>query len=316
MSRKRMLDPGIWTDEGFLEMSMSAKLVYIGLISNADDQGRGYASPKSIKAKILPGEFLSLEAIQAIKAEIAANTRTRFYEAGGTEYYALDRWLDYQVINKPTPSKIPAPVDNSVDNSGETTTTVGLPEHYGSPTVGLPYDYHPIERNRIEENRREDTQSACVRACAIPDSTVVQEQGVQEPAPSIFDSIPVSTPAKSEPPQAWIANEYYRAWSRRSATLVAPRGNDFQAAHGLLASIGGRLSPEIKMQVGAAIDRYLDHWQDYWFARKGKPPGPVSPNHSFAGFCQHYPELAVETTAEVPDWEHDPAIQAMLAGGS
>ena len=44
MARKRMIDPGIWQSEDFAKMSTLGKLVFIGLFSNADDEGRGRAN--------------------------------------------------------------------------------------------------------------------------------------------------------------------------------------------------------------------------------------------------------------------------------
>ena len=41
MARKRMIDPAIWQSQDFSRLSMLAKLVFIGLFSYADDEGRG-----------------------------------------------------------------------------------------------------------------------------------------------------------------------------------------------------------------------------------------------------------------------------------
>lgn len=40
MARKRMIDPSIWINEDFGTLSNLAKLVFIGLFSLADDEGR------------------------------------------------------------------------------------------------------------------------------------------------------------------------------------------------------------------------------------------------------------------------------------
>jgi len=54
MARKRMIDPSIWTNEKFGTLSTLAQVLFIGMISNADDEGRLKASSKYIKAVILP----------------------------------------------------------------------------------------------------------------------------------------------------------------------------------------------------------------------------------------------------------------------
>ena len=38
MSRQRMISPNLWSDPGFLEMSLAARHLFIGLFSLADDE--------------------------------------------------------------------------------------------------------------------------------------------------------------------------------------------------------------------------------------------------------------------------------------
>ena len=45
MARKRMIDPNIWQSEDFSKLSTLGKLVFIGLFSLADDEGRGRCNP-------------------------------------------------------------------------------------------------------------------------------------------------------------------------------------------------------------------------------------------------------------------------------
>ena len=40
VARKRMIDPSMWINEDFGTLSTLAKLVFIGLFSSADDEGR------------------------------------------------------------------------------------------------------------------------------------------------------------------------------------------------------------------------------------------------------------------------------------
>ena len=54
MARKRMIDPSIWINEDFGTLSSLADLVFIGLFSIADDEGRCKASLASIKAVRFP----------------------------------------------------------------------------------------------------------------------------------------------------------------------------------------------------------------------------------------------------------------------
>lgn len=99
-ARKRTLDPGIWSDEGFMQLSDGARLFFIGLISNADDDGRGSAVTRTLAARIFPSDGSErITAIEAYKQELTENTHTIFYEAEGSPYYALLKWKDYQKID-------------------------------------------------------------------------------------------------------------------------------------------------------------------------------------------------------------------------
>ena len=54
MARRRMLDPNIWESEDYARLSVLAKLVFVGMISNSDDEGRGRANAMYLKSKIFP----------------------------------------------------------------------------------------------------------------------------------------------------------------------------------------------------------------------------------------------------------------------
>lgn len=123
MARKRMVDPDIWTDNGFIELSWGARLLFLGMISRADDEGRGNASSKSMKAVIFPGDDVSLSKIDGFKAEIMKHTRSRFYDVNGQSYYQLDKWFAYQQIQHPKPSAIPQFNEHSLNS------TVSVNEH-------------------------------------------------------------------------------------------------------------------------------------------------------------------------------------------
>ena len=140
MARKRMIDPGIWGSEDFSKLSTLAKLVFIGLFSNADDEGRGRAKAAYIKSTLFPyddDKEMPATNIDKALSEIASNMSVTFYLHGENEYYSLDKWEDWQVINRPTPSKIPPFTEDSLRTHG-----------------GLTEDSLPIEKNRIEQEKK------------------------------------------------------------------------------------------------------------------------------------------------------------------
>ena len=108
MARKRMIDPCIWESEDFAKLSFFARLVWIGLFSNADDAGRGKGNSAYIKSQIFAyDDKLTVKEIDNALAEIEKIMSVRFYEVDGKRYYQLENWHKFQTINRPTPSQIP-----------------------------------------------------------------------------------------------------------------------------------------------------------------------------------------------------------------
>lgn len=115
MARRRMIDPNIWHSEDFSKLSMFARLVFIGMFSNADDEGRGRAKPVYLKSVIFPyDEDVRVADIDKTLLEIGSKMSVTFYQHDGNAYYSFDNWQKWQRVDKPQESKIPAP--ESVEN--------------------------------------------------------------------------------------------------------------------------------------------------------------------------------------------------------
>lgn len=115
MARKRMIDPTIWESEDFSRLSYFARLVFIGMFSNADDEGRGRAKAAYIKSIVFPyDENLRVADVEKTLDEIASYMSVTFYTSNGNEYYSLYNWQKWQRVDKPQPSKIPAFDDNCI----------------------------------------------------------------------------------------------------------------------------------------------------------------------------------------------------------
>lgn len=108
MARKRMVDPNIWDSEDFGRLSLLAMVLFMGLFSNADDEGRGRSNPTYLKSLILPyKEDLRSADIEKALLEISTNMSVVFYSCNGNSYYWLYNWNKFQKIDRPTPSKLP-----------------------------------------------------------------------------------------------------------------------------------------------------------------------------------------------------------------
>jgi len=115
MARKRMLDPNFWTDEKLGECTIQERYLFIGLISNADDDGIGRANPKLIKSLTFPyDESLRTSEIQKWLDKLNKFNLIALYEMSGQTYYMLPNFLKHQTINKPTKSMFPSINDDGV----------------------------------------------------------------------------------------------------------------------------------------------------------------------------------------------------------
>jgi|GEM_PF-1769645 len=122
MARKRMIDPNIWQSEDFNSLSILARLVFIGMFSNADDEGRGRAKPVYLKSVIFPyDENIRVVDVEKTLSEISSKMSVTLYSHNENEYYQLDNWQKWQTINRPQESNIPAKpiiIEQSLSNHG------------------------------------------------------------------------------------------------------------------------------------------------------------------------------------------------------
>ena len=63
MSRIRSIHPGLFTDEAFMALSMSARVVLMGLCTEADDHGVFAWKPLTLKARLLPADNVDMVAL-------------------------------------------------------------------------------------------------------------------------------------------------------------------------------------------------------------------------------------------------------------
>lgn len=147
-----MISPEIWESSSFSKLSDFAKLVFIGLFSNADDSGKGSADAGLLKSKLFPrDEKKRVTDITNALSEIARNMSINFYEVEGNNYYILTAWRKWQKIDRPTPSKLPNPPE-TMGERGRTTQNSSFDEGSTSNQRGLDEgsSLNEIERNEIE----------------------------------------------------------------------------------------------------------------------------------------------------------------------
>jgi hypothetical protein len=109
MARQRFIHPGIWSDPVFGTLTDSEQVFYIGLFSNADDEGRILAGPSYLKSIIWPHRDVSAKQVQRVRDRVvAAFDAITLYTVRGVDYIEITNWSEYQKPKYPTPSKLPA----------------------------------------------------------------------------------------------------------------------------------------------------------------------------------------------------------------
>ena len=110
MARKRMVDPNIWQSEDFNSLPLLGRLLFIGMFSNADDEGRGVANPVFLRSMVFPyDESIRGADIEKALSEIGSKMSVLLYSHDGKQYYQLTNWDKWQRVDKPKPSLFPAP---------------------------------------------------------------------------------------------------------------------------------------------------------------------------------------------------------------
>lgn len=164
-----MIDPSIWQSEDFSKLSTLAKLVFIGLFSNADDEGRGRAKAIYIKSILFPyDEVIRVTDIEKSLDEIAANMSITFYSRDG-EYYSLENWSKWQRVDKPQKSQIPAFDEDSTIIRGI------VSEQSRNVPISVPPKRKEENKKRIEEKGKEEADDFADRSFSPNLKSKIQE---------------------------------------------------------------------------------------------------------------------------------------------
>lgn len=114
MSRPRIrsIKPEIWQDEDFGLLDPEAQLLFIGLISHADDEGRFKGSAVRVRALVWPfrGD-LAIDRVESRLVELADAGLIVMYENAGRAYIELPNWSKHQRVDRPSDSQYPSASD-------------------------------------------------------------------------------------------------------------------------------------------------------------------------------------------------------------
>ncbi len=172
MARSRNIKPGFFTNDDLGEMEPLARLLFAGMWTIADREGRLEDRPKKIKAEVLPYDNCDAEDFLSSLAQFGFIQR---YEVAGKRYIQILAWGKHQNPHcKEAASTIPAP-------EGYATSTESEQHEHGASTVQAPCDSQPLPE----------------RAGLIPDSlNLIPDSSPLIPSEEASASKPARAPRK------------------------------------------------------------------------------------------------------------------------
>ena len=91
--------------------------LWVGLITQADDAGRGDARPAILKGHIFPlRERVTAKDIEAALLRLAAGSCISLYNVGGKSYYQFPNWAKHQRVYN-VKNKVPGPEEADEDEN-------------------------------------------------------------------------------------------------------------------------------------------------------------------------------------------------------
>ena len=143
--RIRTIKPDVWQSEQIGQVSREARLLFVGLITYADDEGRFRAHPALLRAHVFPYDEISTREVAGWLSELQAAGLVLAYRARGSAWGCLPSFAKHQVINKKSPSECPAPSEAEPEDilpklTDSGSSPVVLPEDSRSSPVVLPED--------------------------------------------------------------------------------------------------------------------------------------------------------------------------------
>ena len=136
----RIIKESICTSETLAELSDFEFRLWVGLITQVDDAGRGDARPAIIKGRVFPlRERVTVKEIDNALHGLAAKGCVSLYTVGGRPYLWFPTWSEHQRIRDVKP-KYPGPED--ADKKETSAADCG-----GLPQIAANCGLNPIQSN-------------------------------------------------------------------------------------------------------------------------------------------------------------------------
>ena len=140
MARIRTIKPELPQSETVGRLSREARLLFVLLFTVVDDAGRARAASRLLASLLYPYDDDAAGLIDGWLQELVDERQVVIYEAGGSRYLEIVKWLEHQKIDRPSASKLPAPPEQSShpreDSRGLDADLVSGPVPVSGPSTG------------------------------------------------------------------------------------------------------------------------------------------------------------------------------------
>lgn len=108
MPRQRMLHPTMWDDTDLATVTPTERLLFVGLISLADDYGHVTANPLQLRKSVFGYDAFTVDDVREMRDHLlAACHNVQLYEVEGQEYIWLARWERHQDLRYRSKAQYP-----------------------------------------------------------------------------------------------------------------------------------------------------------------------------------------------------------------
>jgi hypothetical protein len=155
MARSRNIKPGFFTNEDLVELDFATRLLFAGLWTVADKEGRLQDRPKKIKIDVFPADNLDIDAMLTMLHD--SNFIVR-YEVNGAKFIQISNWSKHQnPHHTEKASEIPGPNgDVTVKERLEPEDTPGIDGGNPADSVFLiPDSRFPVADSLIPDSSKE-----------------------------------------------------------------------------------------------------------------------------------------------------------------
>lgn len=195
MARIRSTKPEFWASEQIMDLSIPARLAFIGLWNFCDDSGVHPASARTLKAELFPSDDMTADVVGGLVVEMIQQGLVIEFEAEGKRYWHVTGWAKHQKIDKPT-YRYPAPPTSHSNPRA-------LAEASPNPPRALA-EASTTERSRAESSRVEKESSG--NNMSAP----------EEPASPLAPPGDQGHPPKASPPASQTREQAIAVWLRKS----------------------------------------------------------------------------------------------------